>query len=238
MAYSTVAGLTLVQTRSLMASLMQDEGNSFWTAAQKTQAINYWYGRWYEQFNNRLAQYTGTSTGYAFTNGLKFKSSADATILSHRHAYIEAAAGDFELGAEIEIITPARLKALQVATPAVGTPAYASFERLAAISNSNTPGVWQARLFPIPSGNFWVSAHVKTTPYSAGADSDMLDCSENEAKIVAALAAIEGATIGGRDSEFVQARWVYVPREVQAVMRSEMTNRVLQSQYDAGASPT
>lgn len=240
MAHTTASSLTLTNALALMSSLMQDESATkpFWSSAQKTLALQYWYQRWYEKFNNRLAQYAGAATFGSWSGSTKHKRTLDQKILTWRHAYLEANGTDFEVGAELEIMVPERLRALQISEATVGTPTRIAFRRVAGItvaSSGDSANYWDAFLHPIPTGAVFISAHVRTTPYVPAAGADVFDCSPAEVLIVITLAAIEGMTLEGRDSEFVQDRWATISDEVQAVMRGEMQAKVYAGQVAAGA---
>ncbi len=244
MTHITAPSLTLTNALTLMSSLMQDEHATrpFWTSAQKTAALQDWYVRWYEKFNNRLAQYTGAVTFGSWAGSTRVKRTLDRTILSWRHAYLETNGTNFSVGAELESnMRPERVRALQVTAPTTGTPTCIAFERVAGITvgtAGDMGGLWDAYLWPIPTGAVFISAHVRTTPYVPVAGGDSFDCSPAEARIVCALAAIEGASLSGRDAEFMEQRWRVVPDEIQAVMRGEMAAKLTQGATAAGAPVT
>src|SRR5260370_7403172 len=87
MAHTTASSLTLTNALALTSSLMQDESATkpFWSSAQKTLALQYWYQRWYEKFNNRLAQYAGAATFGSWSGSTKHKPTLAQKILTCRH---------------------------------------------------------------------------------------------------------------------------------------------------------
>jgi hypothetical protein len=244
MAHITASSLSLTNALVLMASLMQDESATrpFWTSAQKTTALQDWYVRWYERFSDRLAQYAGAATFGSISSTTRVKRTSDNTIQAWRHAYIETNSTNFAIGTELESnMRPERVRALQLAFPATGTPTCIGFERVAGITKAtsgDSVGYWDAYLWPIPNATFYVSAHVRTTPYVPVAGADVFDCGPAQVRIVCALAAIEGASLSGRDSKFIDDRWKMVPDETQAILRAEMQTKVLQTQAAAGAPVT
>jgi hypothetical protein len=226
-----------------MASLAQDEDTTapFWPSAQKTTALQDWYVRLYERYADRLAQFVGTGTFGSISASTKKKRTSVQTVFTWRHAYIETVSTDFAVGAELEIMKPERVRALQLTEPTIGTPTRIGFEKVAGITvaaSGDSVGYWDAYLHPIPNGTVYVSAHVLTTPYVPVADADVFDCSPAMARIVAAMAAIECASLAGRDSEFLAERWQVIPDEWQAVLRAELSQKLTRSQVSAGAFQT
>lgn len=235
MALATTASMTLANARTLMSSLMQDEGtNPFWTSAQKTTALQDWYTRWHQHFFNRLDRLAGSATFGSLTVGLLTKDSVDATVKIWRHVYRQTASGDIITGPEVEQMAPHRVRQLQVSAPTQGPPTVIGLERKAANDVSGTVGLWTLYPWPIPDATYYFSASCERTAFYPVADSDYLDCSPAEARIVVTLAAIQGASLDGYDPEYIENLWRDVPREVQAVMRSEVQAAIVQSQYQAG----
>jgi hypothetical protein len=240
MSHVTASSLTLVLARARVAALMQDESptRAMWTDAQRTLALQYWYILWYERFNNRLAQYAGGATFGSWTTGVKKMRSLDNAILRYRHVHLEPNSTDIGVGPELRITNSYRVRLLQQTGAQTGTPTCVGFEPVAGITKAasgDSTGYWDAWIYPVPTSTVYLSAFVRTTPYVPVADADVFDCTPAEAQIVTALAAIEGASLGGRDSEFIENRWRVIPEEVQAVMRAEMATRVTQTQVQAGA---
>lgn len=237
MTLASAQSLTLLQARTEMSQRMQDEGtNPVWTAAQKTTKLQYWYTRWHDKFFTRLDRIAGTAGFTSVTVGLTLKDSVDSTVKVWRHIHREPSAGGANIivGPEMEQMAPHRVRALQLLLPAQGPPTVVGVERKAANDASGTVGLWTLYPWPVPDATYHFSAVVERNAFYPVADADYLDCTFTEALIVVTLAAIEGATLGGRDMEFINGLWADVPKEVQDVMRNEMTATVLQSQYQAG----
>jgi len=236
MTLASAASLTLLQARTEMSQRMQDEGSTpFWTAAQKTTKLQYWYTRWHDKFFARFDRMAGSATFGAVTVGLTLKDSADATVKIWRHVYRQTGASDIITGPEMDQIAPQRARALQVSAPTPGAPSVIGIERKAANDVSGTVGLWTLYPWPIPDISYYFSADVERNAFYPVADSDYLDCTFLEALIVVTLAAIEGATLAGRDDNFIENLWRDVPAEVQAAMRGEMGATLTQAQYQAGA---
>jgi hypothetical protein len=220
MALTTQASALMSEYLMLMASKMQDEDptDPFWPASvpdaangkpyTKLNAFNDWLVRCYEGgvIESRPGQFTGNATFGAIAIGTRTLASVDARILKFMHSHIETAGGNYLVGAEIEAMAPNDLRSLQAMSATPGTPLAIAYERVAAPFNSSQPGFWTAWLWPIPVAQVFVSAMALTTPYVCGAVTDRPDCTDAQGRLVATLAAIDGAARNGRAS-VVEALW-------------------------------
>jgi len=235
MTLATAAGLTLLQARTEMSQRMQDEGTApFWTAAQKTTKLQYWFIRWHDRFFNRDDRMAGSATFASLAAAALSVDSVDATVKIWRHIHRQTVNSAILTGPEVEQMAPSRVRGLQISSPTPGPPTVVGLERRAANDVSGTVGTWTLWAWPIPDATYYFSAEAVRNAYFPQADGDFLDCTITEALIVATLAAIEGASLGGRDLIFTESLWRDVPQEVQTAMRAEM-QAVTATQYQAGA---
>lgn len=155
------------------------------------------------------AGYIAASTPFGTTQALSFD------LIEFKRAYNEDAATYSKK--ELEIISLGKLKALIEEDSTEGTPTHAAFIRNQRYSQDGNQ-TWYAWVWPIPTANFKLGAHVIGGIQEATNDADVLDLSLEEDYIVATLAAILASPLLGYDAEFENRLIRLLPEREQKML--------------------
>ena len=225
-----VASLILTDAIALARQLAfdMDPLNYALTDVQWTTEINNVYEVWYEANNKRLTQLNGSNAwgGQIGAQTVAGRSALGVAtnILKWANMYYIGttdAAGDSNLGAELEQLSLPDIIAAQVSLGQAAVPSYYAVLKLNDQTFLNT-GKWGLYLAPMPNTAIYCGGFCLKSPGLYGTTgTDTIDCTEAESRIIVTAASARACERLGKSPQMVESLWRMVPGDTQAILRAK-----------------
>jgi hypothetical protein len=216
-----VATFTVTQARTYARELAQDEGGAI-SDTTVLNILNEMMYLWVSEASPRITIYAPSDLSTSFGSANQYvKEVTTSTMADVLYAMSVTAAGGV-YGAPMERVEMDEMLRLHAAdTSDSDTPTKWAIQRVHRPSTDTAGDVGNFNLFihPRSNGSAFVALALREWPIALSGSSNVLDVSDEEARIIARLVAIEIARLIGKDPGFIEGIARMMPDKGQVILR-------------------